>query len=523
MSLAEIAAIATEAGCYAEAGVEQVTAMLRQYLSNRTPTVQTLTVPQRAERSARILSVRRQPTDDGGMVCTYEDITERQQTLARIDHMARHDALTGLANRSSLRKEIERALRRTRRGENFAVLSLDLDRFKQVNDTLGHPVGDALLRAVAQRLSETVREVDTVARLGGDEFAVVQTGVAQPMHAEALATRLMEVLGGPYSIDGHQAVVGLSIGIALSGSDVGPNTVDLLLRRADLALYRAKQAGGGWRWFTPEMEASARSWLTMELDLRAAQPGAQFELRYQPMISVRERRVNGFEALLRWHHPTRGLVPPNEFIPLAEEVGLIVPIGEWVLKTACRQAAAWQAWQPDDQHMQIAVNVSAVQFGNPRFVESVQQALDESGLEAGRLELEITEGVLLHQSETTLAMLHRLRAMGVRISMDDFGTGYSSLGYLRRFPFDKIKIDQSFVRNLVDSDESNAIVRAVTALGASLRITTLAEGVETAAQLEHLVADGCDELQGFFFSPAVPADQVPDLVAEGAKRLACAA
>jgi diguanylate cyclase (GGDEF)-like protein len=515
MSLADMAAMAIEVGCYPEAGVEQVTAMLRQHLSDRTPAVQTLSLPQREERSARILSVRRQPMEDGGMVCTYEDITERQQTLARINHMARHDALTGLANRTALTEEIEHALRWARRGEDFAVLSLDLDRFKQVNDTLGHPVGDSLLRLVAQRLSETVREVDTVARLGGDEFVVVQTGGTQPMHAKALAARLTEVLGAPYAIDGHQVIVGISIGIALSGSDFGSNTVDLLLRRADLALYRAKQAGGGdWRFFAPEMEESAKAWLTMELDLRAALEQAQFELRYQPMISVQERRVSGFEALLRWHHPTRGLVPPAEFIPFAEGMGLIVPIGDWVLKTACREAARWQAGQPDDKCVRIAVNVSTVQFANPRFVESVRQALDEAGLVAGRLELEITECVRLHQGETTLSMLHRLRAMGVRISMDDFGTGYSSLSYLRLFPFDKIKIDHFFVRDLVDSDENDAIVRAVAALAATLRITTLAEGVETAAQVEHLVADGCDELQGFFFSPALPGDQVPNLLAE---------
>ena len=515
MSLADIAEIGTAVGCYPGAKVEQVTGMLQRHLSSHTPIVQTLSLPQRGERSARILSVRRQPMDDGGMVCTYEDTTKQQQTLALIDHMARHDALTGLVNRTLLGEEIERALRWARRGEDFAVLSLDLDRFKQVNDTLGHSAGDALLRAVARRLRDTVREVDTVARFGGDEFAVVQTGVAQPMNAEVLAARLMEVLALPYSVDGHQTIIGISIGIALSGSDAGSNTADLLLQHADLALYRAKQAGGGtWRFFTPEMEESAKARLAMEKELRAALKEAQFELYYQPMISIQERRVNGFEALLRWHHPTRGLLSPADFIPSAERMGLIVPIGDWVLKTACREASGWQARQSNDERLQISVNVSAVQFDSPRFAESVRQALDESGLAAGRLELEVTEGVLLHQSETTLSMLHRLRAMGVRISMDDFGTGYSSLTYLRLFPFDKIKIDPSFVHNLADSDESNAIVRAVAVLGTGLRITTLAEGVETAAQLEQLVASGCTEAQGFFFSPALPGGQVPDLLAE---------
>jgi diguanylate cyclase (GGDEF)-like protein len=446
---------------------------------------------------------------------------ELRREAEMVNHLACHDALTGLANRLSFRNEAEHELRRARRGEEFALLYLDLDRFKDVNDTLGHPVGDALLREVARRLQAESREVDTVARLGGDEFAVVQAGVKQPHAAQVLATRFIEALGQPYLIDGHHVVIGVSIGIALAGETGIATDADTLMRNADLALYRAKQDGRGkLRFFDPDMDAQAQARHKLEMDLRQALDQGQFELYFQPLVSLQDRRISGFEALLRWHHPSRGLVPPAEFIPLAEEIGLIVPIGEWVLRVACTEAANWVEGSGRAEALRVAVNVSAVQFTDGTLVETVAKALAHSGLPAARLELEITESVLLHDVERTLIMLHELKSLGVHISMDDFGTGYSSLSYLRRFPFDKIKIDQSFVRNLADGEESGAIIRAVVALGASLRISTLAEGVETQEQLEHLIANGCAEVQGYFFSPPLPGHQVPGLLAESeSKRL----
>jgi diguanylate cyclase (GGDEF)-like protein len=443
---------------------------------------------------------------------TTEELRRQGET---VNHLARHDALTGLSNRLAFRNEAERALRGARRREGFALLYLDLDRFKDINDTLGHPIGDALLREVAQRLQAEVREVDTVARLGGDEFAVVQSDVTQPAGAQVLGTRLLEALGKPYVIEGNQVVIGVSIGIALAGGNTQATDVDTLMRNADLALYRAKMDGrANLRFFDPDMDAHAQARHKLELDLRRALEQHEFELHYQPLVSIQERRISGFEALLRWHHPTRGLVMPDEFIPLSEEIGLIVPIGEWVLRTACAAAAGWDQSDRAGGATRVAVNVSAVQFAAPHLVETVAAALAESGLPANRLDLEITESVLLHDAERTLATLHALRALGVHISMDDFGTGYSSLSYLRRFPFDKIKIDQSFVRNMADGEECSAIVRAVAALGASLRIVTLAEGVETQAQLEQLIAHGCTEVQGYFFSPPLPGPQVFGLLAQ---------
>ena len=471
-----------------------------------------------------LLSIRRAIKLETLTARLRQTTDELRREGEKVNHLACHDALTGLANRMSFRNEAERALRRVRRGEGFALLYLDLDRFKEVNDTLGHPVGDALLREVARRLQSVVREVDTVARLGGDEFAVVQSDLRQPNGAQVLATRCLEALAKPYSIDGHLVVVGVSIGIALAGGPAEPADVDTLMRNADLAMYGAKQAGRGQlRFFDPGMDANAQARHKLEMDLRCALEDGQFELYYQPLVSIRDRRVSGFEALVRWHHPTRGLVLPGEFISLAEEIGLIVPIGEWVLGAACAEAAGWDLSGRHGEDPRVAVNVSAVQFADPNLVGMVAKALAESGLPAARLELEITEGVLLHDTERTLAMLHALRSLGVRISMDDFGTGYSSLSYLRRFPFDKIKIDQSFVRNLADSEESSAIVCAVAALGASLRIITLAEGVETQAQLEQLIANGCTEVQGYFFSPPLPSHQVPGLLAESGRKWPVAA
>jgi diguanylate cyclase len=444
-------------------------------------------------------------------VVAVRDVSERRRAEERIRHLAHHDALTDLPNRALLADRLAQALARTRRRGGgggrgtVAVLCLDLDRFKAVNDTLGHPVGDALLRVVADRLRGCVREEDTVARLGGDEFAVVQDGLDQPEGAAALAQRLIEVVGEPYEVGGHQLVVGASVGLALApGDGDGP---DELLKKADMALYRAKADGRGtYRSFEPAMDAKLQARRLLELDLRKALVAGEFVLHYQPLVDLRSGAVAGFEALLRWRRPARGTVPPGEFVPLAEEIGLIVPIGGWVLRRACADAAGWP------EEVKVAVNLSAVQFRGETLVPAVAAALAASGLRPERLELEITEGVLLRDSEATLATLRELRRLGVRIAMDDFGTGYSSLGYLRSFPFDKIKIDRSFVADVATSRDCQAIVRAVTGLADSLGIVTTAEGVETREQIEQLRAEACTEVQGYYFSPPVPAGEVAGLL-----------
>ncbi|HWL03970.1 MAG TPA: EAL domain-containing protein [Xanthobacteraceae bacterium] len=444
--------------------------------------------------------------DSPAILAAVFDVTDRRQAEARIAHMAHHDALTGLPNRVLFRERLDEALSRVRRhSEMLAVLCLDLDHFKSVNDTLGHPIGDLLLKAVARRLETCLREVDIVARLGGDEFAIIQSTGKGPQEASRLASRLVEEVSKPYDLDGHQVVIGVSIGIATAPSD--GNTPDILLKNADMALYRAKADGRRtFCFFEPEMDARLQARRLLELDLRRALAAGEFELFYQPLVNVNSNAITGFEALLRWRHPQRGMVSPAEFIPLAEEIGLIVPLGEWVLRQACAQAATW----PDT--LSIAVNLSPVQFRSSNLVPAVVSALANSGLPAGRLELEITESVLLQESEGNLATLHQLRALGAHIAMDDFGTGYSSLGYLRSFPFDKIKIDQTFVRELDNNPDCIAIISAVTGLGARLGIRTLAEGVETQEQLEQLRAEGCTEVQGYLFSEPVPASDLRQLL-----------
>ncbi|WP_052402067.1 bifunctional diguanylate cyclase/phosphodiesterase [Muricoccus aerilatus] len=433
------------------------------------------------------------------------DVTEQRQTEARIAHLARHDPLTDLPNRVLFGERLDGALARARRGEGFAVLCIDLDRFKEVNDTLGHPAGDLLLREVTARLRAELRDTDTLARLGGDEFAIIQPSVDQPRDATALARRLVEVIDMPFSLDGHQVVVGTSIGIAVAPVDAMER--DALLKAADMALYGAKAAGRGrWRFFEPEMDARMQLRRTVELDLRRALVAGEFELHYQPIMEVVSRRVLGLEALIRWRHPGRGLVLPDAFIPLTEEIGLIVPLGEWVLNRACAEAVTWVGGP------KVAVNLSPAQFASRRLVDTVAAALNESGLEPGRLELEITEAVMLQDTEATLATLHRLKALGVRVAMDDFGTGYSSLSYLQRFPFDKVKIDRSFTRGLDLSRQSNAIVRAMTDLCAGLDMITTAEGVETAEQFSALQRKGCNEAQGYLFSKPLPAAEIPALL-----------
>jgi len=435
-------------------------------------------------------------------ISAYVDVTERRKIEARINHMAHHDALTGLPNRTLLLEELRKTMAQCdRRGGLAAIHYIDLDFFKDVNDTLGHPIGDRLLRQVSDRLSSAVRETDVVSRLGGDEFCVLQNEIGDVGEAGALAERIIKVISAPYELDGHQVIIGASVGIAIAPADGA--TADILLKNVDMAMYRAKEDGRGVaRYFQAEMDARVKARRELEMDLRAALLRGEFELNYQPVVSVETGRVSAFEALLRWRHPQRGLVPPDTFIPVAEQIGLIVPIGEWVLRTACKEAATW----PKD--VRIAVNLSAVQFKGGKIAATVASALAEAGLEPRRLELEITESVLLRDSESNLAHLNQLRALGTRISMDDFGTGYSSLSYLRSFPFDKIKIDRSFVEDIAGSQGDGAIVKAVAGLGTSLGMATTAEGVETPEQLARVVADGCTEIQGYLFGRPVPAGEV---------------
>jgi diguanylate cyclase (GGDEF)-like protein/PAS domain S-box-containing protein len=453
----------------------------------------------------RFVQVTYKPLQEGGYVATHEDVTEAIQAEARITHMARHDALTGLPNRVLLRSRMEDALARVRRGEQMAVLCLDLDHFKSVNDTLGHQVGDQLLKAASARLQECVREIDTVARLGGDEFAILQADIQRTEQAGILAERLVAALREPFDIEGHHVVIGTSVGVSFAPEDgLDP---DVLLKNADMALYRAKADGrGSCRYFEAAMDAQLQERRCLEIDLRRALAESEFELYYQPLVDTMHHRITGFEALLRWRHPERGLVSPAEFIPLAEEIGLIVPLGEWVIRQACREAVNW----PDE--VKVAVNLSPAQFKSQHLYRSIIDALADSGLSPYRLELEITESVLLHDSEATLSLLHKLRDLGVRTAMDDFGTGYSSLSYLRSFPFDKIKIDRSFIRDLSESADSLAIVRAVASLGASLGMATTAEGVETKAQLDQIREQGCTEMQGYYFSSPRPAGEVAALL-----------
>ena len=455
----------------------------------------------------KVVAFSLRPLADGGWLVTLEDITERRRNEKRIEYMAHHDALTGLPNRVLFHERLEESITRASRGEGFALLYLDLDRFKPVNDTLGHPAGDALLQEVTRRLLSELRETDAISRLGGDEFAVLQAAVSQPQQAALLAQRLISALCAPYDIAGHIVDVGVSIGIALAFGE--GETSDGLLKNADLALYRAKLDGRGtWRFFEPEMDAQMQVRRRMELELRYALEAEQFEVRYQPIVDLRQRRVIGLEALLRWQHPESGAISPDEFIPIAEEIGLIGPIGEWVLRRACADAAGWPG------HIKIAVNMSAMQFrAGSWLVDMVDSVLHATGLPPNRLELEITETAMLQDTDETVATLHALKALAVGIALDDFGTGYSSLSHLRRFPFDRVKIDRTFVQYLGKTDnDSAAIVRAVTGLCADLGVAVTAEGVETAEQLDWLLAGRPVDAQGFLLSRAVPAEAVPAVI-----------
>jgi diguanylate cyclase (GGDEF)-like protein len=455
----------------------------------------------------RLICVSRQPTAGGGWVATHLDVTDQQRSEAKIAYMAQHDALTALPNRVVLRERLERALAATQRGgRSFAVLMLDLDRFKEVNDTLGHSVGDALLKAVAGRLRGCTREAATVARLGGDEFAIIEDVTDPAVEATSLAERIQRELSAVFDLGDHQVIIGTSIGIAVAPGD-GVDCDDIL-RNADLALYRAKSEGRGThRFFEPEMDRLMQERCDLERDMRSALLNGEFELYFQPFVNLAGGDISGCEALLRWHHPRRGLIAPADFIPLAEETGVIVSLGEWVLRTACREAANWS-----DRH-RIAVNLSPAQLRSSELVPAVVRALADSGIAPHRLELEITESVMMQDSEAAFATLGRLHKLGVRIALDDFGTGYSSLSFLQKFPFDRVKIDRSFVHELLDGRaEQRLIARAVVRFAVSLGKTTTAEGVETEEQLDILRAERCTEMQGYYFSRPKRAAEIAALL-----------
>jgi diguanylate cyclase (GGDEF)-like protein len=499
ITIQELIAIRVAHGNHPGATVDELVYQKMARVERRGPTSFTMQIANR-----RVLSVSLRPAPNGGWAATYEDVTERRLAEEQVAFMARHDALTRLPNRTLFAERMEQAIAQLDDDFTFAVFCLDLDRFKEVNDTWGHAVGDELLRAVGDRLRGCVRATDTVCRLGGDEFAVIQMTPHSREEMIAFARRIIEVTSRPYDLDGCRATVGVSVGIAVAPTD--GRTADILIRNADTALYRAKSDGrGAWRFFEPEMDARIRARRVLGQDLQQALARGEFELRYQPVFDLRRERICGFEALLRWGHPMRGAVPPSEFIPLAEELGFIVPLGRWVMQQACQEAMRWP------EHVTVAVNVSPAQF-RADLAQTVKDALEATGLAASRLNIEITETVLLSQSPATLATMQTLRTMGVRISLDDFGTGYSSLSYLGNFPIDQIKIDQSFIRNLSESG-SIAIVRAIIGLAVSLEMRVVAEGVETAEQLEWLGNERCDEVQGFLLARPLAPFELPDILA----------
>jgi diguanylate cyclase (GGDEF)-like protein len=445
----------------------------------------------------RTIAISNQPTPTGGWVATHEDITERRRAEEQIAHMARHDALTNLPNRARLREWLAHALSHAHHGRPLAMLHLDLDHFMTLNDSLGHPIGDELLRAVGDRLRECVPDNDLVARLGADEFAVVVTNIENVGDCASFATRISEAIRLPFEIAGHTILVDISTGIAVAPVD--GTEADALIKNADLALSRAKDEGRGvFRFFESEMDARMQSRRKLELALKTALPREEFELYYQPIINLATNQITSFEAVLRWHHPERGLILPSEFVFIAEEIGLIAAIGEWVVNQACKEAASW----PDE--LRVAVNLSPSHLVRPNIPSLISGALAAARLPPHRLEIEVTEAVLLQATEPAVATLRKLREMGVRIALDDFGTGYSSLSYLRTFPFDKLKVDRAFIKDLGEDEQSSAIIEAIVMLAHALNVTTTAEGVETEAQLEHVRRLGFTEMQGFLISRPVP-------------------
>lgn len=488
-------------GTLSQRGVDQILTRLESHLAGRDDAEPAFEI-----QGERTFAFTFQAMKNGGTVIVVEDITDRKNAEAKINHMARFDAVTGLPNRSFFHDQLESALLAARGTNTCAVLFIDLDQFKQVNDTLGHPFGDQLLCAVAERLHDVVRSSDIVARFGGDEFVVFRAAIRDPDEASSLAELIVQQLGRPYEIDHHQVVIGASTGIAMNGSEA--LTADSLMKHADMALYRAKSDGRGtWRFFENEMAVKAQSRRGLELDLRNAVAEGAFELYFQPLLNLKTQRISTCEALLRWRHPERGMIPPMEFIPLAEEMGLIGTIGSWVLRQACQEAARWPS------EVRIAVNLSPIQFKRGDLFEDVLDAVAQSGLTPNRLELEITESVLLQDTAATRAVLLRLRDAGVRISLDDFGTGYSSLSYLHRFPLQKVKIDRSFLEGGSAGDRSTRLLHGVARLSASLGMSVVVEGIETEEQLELVLAeDAIDEAQGFLFSRPLPQGQIRELL-----------
>jgi diguanylate cyclase (GGDEF)-like protein len=493
--------------------VSALSALLPEEIAATDRSNQHVAVCERAMPNGTIVEVRTGHLPDGSFVQTFTDVTKRREAEAHVARLASEDPLTGLPNRRVFRAAPDQISRQSRPGVGdaaqirFAVLFLDLDRFKVVNDTLGHRIGDLLLQDVAKRLQQPLREGDVLARLGGDEFAIVVPSVSTREELEALASALVAAVMVPYEINGHQIRSSISIGIAVGPRD-GQNAEDLLMA-ADLALYAVKAGSRGTHvFYQSSMNKELNDRRQIELDLREAIERNELELFYQPIINLRRNTISGFEALARWRHPVKGMVPPALFIPVAEDSGLILPLGEWALMEACRQAAQW----PDD--LKIAVNLSPIQFSSPNLVQVIERILAETGLAAHRLELEITERIFMADSENTLSILRRLKSIGVSIAMDDFGTGYSSLSYLRSFPFDKIKVDRAFVSDLAERNEHVVIVQAVVSIARALGMTTTAEGVETDGQHQFLAALGCDEVQGYLFSAPVAVEKLPELFAK---------
>jgi diguanylate cyclase (GGDEF)-like protein len=464
--------------------------------------------------NGKVIEVCSDCLPDGGILHTFADITKRRDAEAHIARLAAEDPLTGLPNRrvfSAALDQISGQRSDSRQTDEFAVLFLDLDRFKAVNDTLGHRIGDRLLQEVAKRLEWSLGTNSVLARLGGDEFAVIVPAFVSRTALEASALRLAKTISEPYELDGHRVCTNVSIGIAVGPGD--GESVDDLLMAADLALYAVKASGRGtYRFYDKSMNEELSDRRHIEMDLREAVARDELSLHYQPIIDLQRNVVTGFEALARWKHSVRGMIPPGVFITVAEDTGLILQLGEWALTEACRQASEWPG------HLRVAVNLSPVQFSAPNLYDTIAGILSASGLAPDRLELEITERVFMENSERTLAILHQLKSLGVRIAMDDFGTGYSSLSYLRSFPFDKIKVDRTFISGVVEGVEHAAIVQAVVGLARALGMRTIAEGVETRDQQNSILTLGCDEAQGYLFSPPVPVEQVPEILASWAPK-----